>query len=438
MNLLLLLSWVQAAAISESIDVGDLAWCQGDIRQAKISWSEAAESSNPAVKAMAEFRLLQTSSNLGWTVHGIRGDKALETCSPYDAWCGLAWVDREILLHQLGLPVNTELMRQQLILIESELPAEVKARQVWMGDRDPSILSGMPLTGLGQCLSTQPWPNDNPRPMVGIGLTGGAMLGIGGVIQASYPFSRESFVQTSVSYTSRRAGHFSALTAWGDQWGGLADVQLSRQPYFEYIDETLNDIVMVNMGSLAGGPKLQGDAFQATFGATLRTDKADDQAWLQGHGPMLRLSWRPQNSLRLLYRTEATWIDYTYWRNDLALNWVPQSGFALQLNLQSALGNQIPWWRQPTAGGGVLMRTPKAQQIRSPFLPVATAEWRFRKERMLGLAVFTESTYDTRPHWGAGGGIRLRLPPQPYNTIRIDVGYGDLGLGFSVGMGEYF
>ena len=168
MNLLLLLSLAKATPISESLDAGDVAWCQGDIRQAKQAWSQATESSNPAVQAMAEFRLLQTSSNLGWTIHGIRGDNALQECSAYDAWCGLAWVDREIFLQQIGIPVNTELMKQQLILIESELPAQVQARRVWMGDLDSTALLGLELDGLGQCLSTQTWPGycaiDNSIP----------------------------------------------------------------------------------------------------------------------------------------------------------------------------------------------------------------------------------------------------------------------------------
>ena len=71
MSLLLLLSFAQAASISDSLDEGDVAWCQGDIRLAKQAWAEAAKSNNPAAVAMAEFRMLQTASNLGWTVHGL-------------------------------------------------------------------------------------------------------------------------------------------------------------------------------------------------------------------------------------------------------------------------------------------------------------------------------------------------------------------------------
>ena len=439
MNLLLLLSFAQAASISESLDTGDVAWCNGDIRLAKKSWAEATESAHPAAVAMAEFRMLQTSSNLGWTIHGIRGDKALEQCSAYDAWCGLAWVDREILLHQIGIPVNTDLMQQQLILIESELPAQVLARRVWMGDLQPEVLSGQELDGLGNCLSTSQWPSDNPRPYVGLGLTGGAMLGIGGVIQMSYPFTKSNFVQGSLSYTTKHAGHFSVLGAWGSEWGGMTDIQLSRQPYFEYQDQNFVDYTMITTGSISGGPKLKGDTFQALLGATVRSDNADDQnGTYRGHGPIFRASWRPHSDVKLHYRTEATWLDYTYWRNDLSASWLHHTGLAIQLNLQTAMGNAIPWWRFPTAGGGQMMRTPKAQQIRAPFLPIAISEWRLRPEKMLGLSLFAESSYGDQFHWGTGMGVRFRLPPQPHNTIRFDIGYGDLGVGFSVGMGEFF
>ena len=439
MSLLLLLSFAQAASISDSLDEGDVAWCQGDIRLAKQAWAEAAKSDNPAAVAMAEFRMLQTASNLGWTVHGIKGDNALEQCSPYDAWCGLAWVDREILLQQIGIPVNVELMQQQLILIESELPAQVQARRVWMGDGEPDSLIGQELDGLGQCLSTTSWPSDNPRPFVGLGLTGGAMLGIGGMVKMSYPFSKTSFIQSSVSYTTRHAGHLSVLGAWGKAWGGMSDIQLSRQPYFEYQNELLDDFTMVSTGSISGGPKFQGDRFQTVFGATVRSDKADGQArYYQGHGPIFRASWRPHSDVRLNYRTEATWLDYAYWRNDISASWIHQSGVAIQLNLQSAVGDTVPWWRLPTAGGGQVMRTPKAQQIRTPFLPVAIAEWRLRPEKTVGVTLFGESAIADSIHWGSGLGLRFRLPPQPHNTIRFDIGYGDLGVGFSVGMGEFF
>ena len=171
----------------------------------------------------------------------------------------------------------------------------------------------------------------------------------------------------------------------------------------------------------------------------MRSDKADGQArYYQGHGPIFRASWRPHSDVRLNYRTEATWLDYAYWRNDISASWIHQSGVAIQLNLQSAVGDTAPWWRLPTAGGGQVMRTPKAQQIRAPVLPVAIAEWRLRPEKMVGVTLFGESAITDSIHWGSGVGLRFRLPPQPHNTIRFDIGYGDLGVGFSVGMGEFF
>ena len=41
-------------------------------------------------------------------------------------------------------------------------------------------------------------------------------------------------------------------------------------------------------------------------------------------------------------------------------------------------------------------------------------------------------------HGGAGLGLRLRLPPRPNNTVRLDVAFGDGGLGISAGWGEAF
>ena len=178
-----------------SLDEGDVAWCQGDIRLAKQAWAEAAKSDHPAAVAMAEFRMLQTASNLGWTVHGIRGDNALEQCSPYDAWCGLAWVDREIVLQQIGIPVNVELMQQRNILIESELPASGSSPSRLDGRRRTQLTDRAGTRRAGSVPQHHQMAVRQSRPFVGLGLTGGAMLGIGGMVKMSYPFSKTNFIQ---------------------------------------------------------------------------------------------------------------------------------------------------------------------------------------------------------------------------------------------------
>ena len=59
-----------------------------------------------------------------------------------------------------------------------------------------------------------------------------------------------------------------------------------------------------------------------------------------------------------------------------------------------------------------------------------------------GCALNSEDGYDADGadvvHGGVGAGLRLRLPPQPNNTLRLDIGYGDTGWGFLLGVQEFF
>lgn len=427
-----------AAGLSPLLDLGDQAWCEEDYSLAKASWKEAAESEHPAVRAMAEFRLLQTASNLGWTIHGARGDSALSLCSPYDPWCGIAWVDRELILERIGIPANLEIAERQLNLIESELPGPTVARHVWMNNRPPSDLNGLELDGLGECLVKSQWPKDNPKPFIGFGLTGGGMLGIGGAITVAYPLSHTKGLQTSLSYTTQKAGHLSLVAYAGEQWGARSELQLSNRPYFLYSAPNVFSTEMISYAQISAGPTFRLHKLYTSVGLNLRSDTPSNSNWQMGHGPIVQVHWLPHKQVRVYYSSESTWFDYIYLRNDLDFKWVHPVGAAFQASIHTALGQDAPWWRLPTAGGGVLMRTPQAQQIRANIIPFAVAEWRFRQEKTLGLVTFLEGTFVESPHWGVGTGVRFRLPPKPHNTTRIDIGYGDYGWGLSVGMGEFF
>ena len=90
----------------EFIDQGDRFWGQREYKNAKRAWKEAAKSAEPATKAMAEYRLMLTASNITLAIHGFRGDTALNRCSFEDPWCLLARVDRDIVLKTLGFPIE--------------------------------------------------------------------------------------------------------------------------------------------------------------------------------------------------------------------------------------------------------------------------------------------------------------------------------------------
>jgi len=73
------------------------------------------------------------------------------------------------------------------------------------------------------------------------------------------------------------------------------------------------------------------------------------------------------------------------------------------------------------------------------------AEWRLRDARTLGAVLFAEGAWvsadlplQRQLHGGMGAGLRLRLPPRPHNTVRLDLAWGDAGFGLTAGVGEAF
>ena len=122
----------------------------------------------------------------------------------------------------------------------------------------------------------------------------------------------------------------------------------------------------------------------------------------------------------------------------IALIWVDPSGFAAMATLYAApesgpLGGECLLW----------------VEVRScERLPVIAGEmssshrlvyrYRWRPEATVGVVAFSELAYlGDSLHGGGGLGLRIRMPPQPFNTIRIDVGYGDAGWNVLFGVEEF-
>ena len=86
-----------------------------------------------------------------------------------------------------------------------------------------------------------------------------------------------------------------------------------------------------------------------------------------------------------------------------------------------------------------MLRLAPVQRYRGQEVVAGTAEWRLRQESMVGGVLFAEAaTTGTESHMGAGLGVRIRLPPQPANTLRFDFGYGSSGWNAFAGIGEFF
>ena len=126
-------------------------------------------------------------------------------------------------------------------------------------------------------------------------------------------------------------------------------------------------------------------------------------------------------------------------RMDGQLMWIHPTGWSALVNVSATPNTEAPWWRLPTVGGGNILRTAPAHRWRSEFLPAAVLEYRWKPENTVGIVPFAELTYvDHNLHGGGGLGIRVRLPPQPQNTMRFDIGYGDSGWNILFGAEEFF
>ena len=170
---------------------------------------------------------------------------------------------------------------------------------------------------------------------------------------------------------------------------------------------------------------------------------------LDGHGAVAGLAWQPDARLALTLREEASLpIDYSHHRTDLDLVAVlPLGGggrttLAGRLAAAESLGSEAPWWHQPTAGAGTYLRSAPANRWRDDRLLAAAVEVRRTLIGPLGGVLFAEGAVIEGLHSGAGGGLRLALPPRPLNTLRLDLAWSldgaGQGLQATAGWGEAF
>ena len=426
------------------VDLGDRLWCQGEYAQANRTWKQGLGEASSAEKAQIYYRLLLQSSNLAWPLYGVKGDLSLAECSFSDPECALANVDRELFMSLLNLPTDLEYAADLAEELVAHLPEKAMARLVWLGKREVEELEYFSdLDGMGYCLKEQEvWPRGPGGAYYGFGLYGGGQLGVGGSASWTQPnIDRNGGqLQLSVALTNQMAGglylnYFSV----GEKWLRLR-TSVNRMANFLYVDDQPQfHLIETALGEFNLGVEVE----QARIwtGIYARVDQFSNSRYALG--PVLAAEWRITEELEWQGEFFYTWLVYQHLRLDNRILWIHSSGLAAMLNLYSTpiseAWDQGLWWQVPSIGGGNMLRTAPGQRWRDSFLPSAVFEYRFRPQSTVGIVGFSELAYAENSFHGGGGlGLRIRMPPQPFNTMRFDIGYGDSGWNVLFGAEEFF
>ncbi len=413
-----------------SLEAGDAAWRVGDREAAREAWRSATEAEDPALRAMAEVRMLRVSGNLGWMVHGPRAEAALAVCPTPDAWCDLAEADYELTLRDLGLIREVDQAEALTRRAALTLPEAAALRQRWL--TDPQAV----------------FPRGPGTWVLGVGVVGGPGLGLGGAARLVHPDLAWERIRLDASLLATSRGIANLSLSWrmpGSPFG-LGSLSASRSVLDVYAGDQAETLVISQTAAFAGLGVRSGP-LTAWAGPLFRLDALEET--LSGHGVLGGARWEGEDG-RASARVagELGLADYPLGRVSLDLRArQPLGRAAIAARL---LGETTPWmddqtpiWRLPSAGGSELLRGAPSGRYRGPNLLAGAVELRAELSPSWGLAAFGELAWvpvdeDRSPHPGGGLGLRMRLPPRPDNTLRLDLGFTDGGWGLVAGWGEAF
>lgn len=441
----LLLGAALASPAEDALDAADHAFAAGDRRAAREAWRALEDDPDPAIAARAATRMLLVSGNLGFAVHGPRADRALAACPPADPRCLLAEADYELLLHQLGLPGDPGVALERAREAQGALPGAAADRVAWAQVRAGDRTTLPPAqTGTGAAVaagrgSFGPWPG---TWVLGLGVVAAPGLGVGGSVRMVDPDLRWTGwrLQAEALATSRGLVAAQVATRSPGRWFATGQAWGTRRPFDVYEGDTRTTTV-VGTGELRAGVGRQLGALAVELGPVARWDAASS-AVSAGHGAASAITWRGGGSSAALRATAAV-ADYDHL--DLVLDLRPQvplwgGVFAVQALGAVAPLATSPVVRLPALGGGAVLRSVPVGRYRAAQLGAGVAEWRTPAWGLLAAVAFAEGAWVAREGWMAGGGagVRLRLPPQPLNTVRLDLAGGTAGWAVTAGVGEAF
>jgi hypothetical protein len=439
------------------VSAGDVAWFAGDRRVARQHYLAAAESDDPAAEAMARLRLLSSSGNLGAVVHGPRIDRALsETAGP---WGLLAWSD----YHRLA-PAAVGGRTEEGVALAMEalgaLPGPAAAR-LFLLTGDPQWLAQLEAAdapdGLGGgLLAHGGLPEDPGTWYVGFGIGGAPGQGVGGSAFFRHPdlFLRRWFLSTA-AWGNSRGSHGGSLYLSGP--GRVAPrvvAAASRQDFYDFL-ETGIAVTPIENARVAVGPQFRAEGIRFGVQGIARWDVVESQVF-RGHGLGGDVAWdtrkgagnERQGQLALL-AVEGTSFDYSHASLVLDLRWFrPVWGSVLAVRgLHQQALTDAPRWRLPAVGGATTHRGAWHDRHRAAWVDTLDLEGRRRVSQRLEAVVFgnvavvpTEGETGSVGVFPAGGvGVRLLLPPEEWNLLRIDVATSTTnGWVVTGGVGEAF
>ena len=449
-----LISLTLASPGTDAISDGDMARYSGDRVAARDAYRAAAESEDPAAQAMAHLRLMQLSGNFGMLAHGPKVDRALYIESR-DPWHWLAWADFHLFLPaQLG--ADPETARRFAEAAKAELPGPALAR-LYLATGDAAVLEELRNTperdGLGEALVA----NDGVLPsqpgtwMLSLGAAGAPGAGFGGGVTFIHPDLGLRGWQLPIgAVANTRGGAIGSVSARspGRHYGhgsltgattviDLYDVAGERNPTrFDLVQGTLGPgtnfgDLTVQVGARVRWDALQGDPIKAAHGpfASARLDKTS------GWGADRRGGWASAS------------VDHSQWGYEHTAYGLRAAGYLPALHGVSAARvtwdhelQDAPVYRLPSAGGSDLHRGAWVGRYRTPMLATADLEQRWMVWGPLELVLFGNVAWvDLEEfHPAGGGGIRLILPPEESNVVRIDVAVSDSAWGIYTAFGETF
>ena len=450
-----LLGMALASPGLDALSAGDLARYDGDRRAAVGHYEAAIATAEPEAEAMARLRMLGLSGNWGLAVHGPRIDEALlEVRGP---WGLLARADFHLFAPvQVGADPDqaAQLARQALSL----LPGPAAARlYLATGDRAwlDTIADARLRDGLAEALLVHDGAAA-PDPgtwFLGIGLAGAPGAGVGGGLIWANPDLGHAGWSSMATLSGTSRGAYAAgfaLRSPGELFG-TASAGIGRSVVDVYQGD-LAERVSTFGARVELGPGLRLGSFSASAGMRLRWD--DFGGMQAGHGPTLGLAWDTRSGWGgtrqgIYLGLSGDWAapglaDYRHlgWRAD-ARGYAPLLrgvGAARLTWSQELYPEEAPLLRLPSAGGAELMRGARDGRYRAPQIATVDLEERWMLRRPLELVVFVNGAYvgGGGLHGGGGLGLRLFLPPEALNVVRLDVAVSDSGWTVTTGWGEAF
>lgn len=443
-----------ASAGLDALGAGDLARYDGDRVTAFARYHEAAESGEPVAEAMARLRLLGLSGNWGLAVHGPKIDEALlQVDGP---WGLLAFADFNLFAPtQVGADrAKAESLAREAL---SYLPGPASARlYLATGDRQwlDRIAGAQLRDGLAEALLAHDGaPAPDPGTwFLGVGFAGAPGAGVGGgLLYANPDLAHRGWAASAVlSGTTRGAYAVGGSVRSPGPVFGVAGGSVGRAVVDVYAGDSATRVSTFG-ARLEAGPGARRGPVSGTL--TFRA-RWDDFGELQaGHGPALALAFDTRTgwgeTRRGLYLgASGDWAlpglaDYEHLGLRLdarAYQPMLRGVGAARLTWSQELYADAPLLRLPTAGGAELLRGARDSRYRAPAIATVDLEGRWMIVGPLEGVVFVDGAQVLGDglHGGGGVGLRLLLPPQALNVVRLDLAASDSGWSITAGWGEAF